>query len=224
MHPKEGYKLRSGERVPSVTTITGRFKDSGPLIKWANNMGLQGLDCYSVRDKAADAGTVCHNMCELYINKLPVESALEGIDQETATKAKNAFEQYKVWQKQSKIKIVMTEVQMVSEEYGFGGCFDAIGFVNGKHCLIDFKTSNGLYPDYLYQISAYGNLVEYGEVMATRKPLDIVINGGYHLLKFSKEEGDFSHHFFQDLTEAFIGFKLMVRLYEIDKTMKNRAK
>ena len=34
--PSEGYRI-DGKRVPSVTTIIGRFKESGALLRWAWN-------------------------------------------------------------------------------------------------------------------------------------------------------------------------------------------
>ena len=37
--PKGGYRLKSGESVPGVTTIIGRFKDSGGLLWWAFEQG-----------------------------------------------------------------------------------------------------------------------------------------------------------------------------------------
>jgi hypothetical protein len=36
------YKDHRGNRLPSVTTIIGRFKDSGGLLYWANQQGLEG--------------------------------------------------------------------------------------------------------------------------------------------------------------------------------------
>ena len=57
---KAGYYLVDGTRVPSVTTVLGRFKESGPLIHWAWGLGIQGKDYREERDKAADAGTLAH--------------------------------------------------------------------------------------------------------------------------------------------------------------------
>lgn len=36
--PKQGYYTEAGKRVPSVTTVISRFKDSGALIHWANQL------------------------------------------------------------------------------------------------------------------------------------------------------------------------------------------
>jgi hypothetical protein len=65
--PRKGYFTASGERVPGVTTIIGRFKESGALIQWAYNRGKEGLELYESRDKAAELGTIVHEMVEAYI-------------------------------------------------------------------------------------------------------------------------------------------------------------
>ena len=81
------------------------------------------------------------------------------------------------------------EMELVSEEYRFGGCPDAIGLNSqGQVCLLDWKTSNGVYTDYLIQIAAYKHLWEENH---PTKP----ITGGLHLLRFSEEHADFSHHY-----------------------------
>jgi hypothetical protein len=71
-HPKGGYKLQSGEKVPGVTTIIGRFKESGALLWWAFGQGKAAErgeinSLYDVRDQAAEAGTIAHSLVERYI-------------------------------------------------------------------------------------------------------------------------------------------------------------
>lgn len=39
--PKSGYYTKAGVRVPGVTTVIGRFKDSGGLIHWANTIAYE---------------------------------------------------------------------------------------------------------------------------------------------------------------------------------------
>ena len=58
------YKNAEGKRLPSVTTIIGRFKDSGGFVHWAWDLGIQGIDYRKVRDAAADAGTIAHHLVE----------------------------------------------------------------------------------------------------------------------------------------------------------------
>ena len=39
--PRAGYYTSSGERVPGVTTIIGRFKDAGGLIHWSSRLAFE---------------------------------------------------------------------------------------------------------------------------------------------------------------------------------------
>lgn len=71
-HPKNGYHLKSGEKVPSVTTITSRFKDSGGLLYWACDQGKaiergEISNLYDKRDEAGQAGAIAHALVEMYI-------------------------------------------------------------------------------------------------------------------------------------------------------------
>jgi hypothetical protein len=227
-HPSGGYILQNGSRCPSVTTIIARFKESGALMWWAHQQGLQGLDYRETCRVAGDAGTLAHSCAEAFLKGLDPEQVLVAASSYTSldivAQAKSAFASFLDWKEHSRLEIVYQEEQMVDEEYAFGGSFDGVGLINGKHSLIDFKTSNGLYSDYLIQLAAYGYLVEHGVVMETRKPLGITLDGGFHLLRFSKENADFHHHYYNALPEAWQAFRLMRELYELDKALKRRAK
>src|SRR5579885_70019 len=112
-HPKEGYRLKDGSKVPSVTTILGAFKDCGGLIHWANRLGLQGVDHRDVRDKAADAGTMTHAMIEKWARG---EDPEEVIGPEAEVKsARTAFAAFRRWADSTKFQIVEQEVALVSE-------------------------------------------------------------------------------------------------------------
>jgi len=222
-HPKKGYWI-DGKRVPSVTTITGKFKESGGLIHWAHNLGMQGIDYRDVRDNAASSGTMAHSLVENHIRGMPTE--LDG-NTEVERNALAAFDAYLSWERQTKLEITHQEVQLICPEYKFGGALDALGIIDGKRPLLDWKSSNAIYADYLIQIAAYGHLVEHGFICeggkATDRKLGIKIDGGFHLCRFSKEHGDFSHHYFPNLDDGWQAFKLERELYEVMKQLKKRA-
>ena len=217
-HPKAGYKLANGDSAPGVTTIINRFKDSGGLLYWAFGQGKaaergQISNLYEKRDEAADAGTLAHALVEAYINgdTLP-ELPENGI----GLKAQQGFANYLHWQEDNKIEVVLQEMQLVSETYKFGGCPDAMGIDSrGDLAILDWKTSDGVYPDYLIQIAAYRHLWE------ENNP-DQPITGGFHLLRFSKEHADFAHHYWSELDDAWEQFKLFRQAYDIDKRLKKR--
>jgi len=86
--------------------------------------------------------------------------------------------------------------------------------VQGKRSLGDFKTANAVYADNLLQLAAYGQLW-------TENFPDQPIDGGYHLLRFSKS-GDLETRWWGDLSEALEAFLLMRQLYNYDKILKGR--
>lgn len=222
--PTQGYYNAAGDKLPGVTTIIGRFKDSGGLVQWAYKSGrehermvAQGKEAprhlYDVVDQAALAGNIAHDMIEAHI--LGKEFTPEG-PEDVIAKARNSFAQFLEWREQSRIEIVATERAYVSERYQFGGTVDAIGRDGkGRIVLLDWKTSNAVYQDYLIQLAAYALLLE--ECAPEWTPQ------GFHLLRVAKESADFAHHFFGELEAAKRAFVLMRELYKLDSELKKRA-
>jgi|TARA_R100001460_G_scaffold92979_1_gene134866 hypothetical protein len=83
------YKL-DNKKVPSVTTILGRFKNSQGLIIWANKIGLEGKKYHDEIGKAADVGTSLHELAELHI----LNQYYELPQDETV---KNCFSKFLTW-------------------------------------------------------------------------------------------------------------------------------
>lgn len=282
--PTNGYWL-DGERLPSVTTLLGRYKDSKGLMIWQYNQGRQheriqssnnvilqaralhgtldqsplvndaradaytalfGSDWYgrelpyAPRDaydkraavaEAALAGTIAHDMIEQYVlaKGMPDPALIEAEmllkhgagtanapEPDVERRARNSFRQFLEWWENTRLTVTHTEMGLMSRKHRFGGTPDAIGRDNrGRVVLIDWKTSNAVYGDYLYQLAAYALLIE--ENHPELKP------EGFHLLRVAKETADFAHHYFGELEEEKEAFLLMRRLYEIDARTKKRA-
>lgn len=258
--PKNGYRNESNQRVPSVTTVLGKFKDPGPLIYWANQTGMlvveeavsilqkidrKGLgtnqgelktflrsnplrraDCRDVSAKACEAGHIAHNLVELWIHasegeqlnlsrKTPRKIASENkTTMDIAKQGHKSFQAFLRWVELNKFYLWKTEEPLVSEEYNYGGTLDCVGEVNGKLCLLDWKTSKALYPEYLLQLAAYG--------MLWNEWYDQPIEE-YHLLRFDKATGDFQHFYTADLTNEADAFLLMRDLYSKMQTIGKRV-
>jgi hypothetical protein len=220
-HPKGGYRDKDGKRVIGVTTCIGRFKDSGGLLWWAFEQGKAAErgeinSLYDKRDEAGDAGTMAHQLVEDYINGIK-EDQMVVPDDEIGSLAWQGFQNYLEWADNNKMMVVDQEMEMVSEKYKFGGCPDAIAYDSKKRlCLLDWKTSNKVYPDMIIQLAAYG-------AMWDENNPDNPITGGYHLCRFSKENADFAHYYWSELDDAWEQFKLFRQAYEIDKKLKKRV-
>ena len=212
--PSVGYYTKAGKRVYSVTEILGKFKNPEPLIGWAFKKGYesgqaaaQGLpaprSAYAEKEEAAQAGSITHDMFECHILGTPYEYDGKKPLPSVMNKAKNGFAMAKRWLAGSAIKVVSTEESLVSEEHGFGGTYDALGVDPGEtYRLLDWKTSNHIYADYLIQLAAYGILVK------ECKGIDV---GGYDILRFSKEHADFEHKYFTDLEDGKLAFLAMLK-------------
>lgn len=229
-----GYRTRDGKRVPSVTTICNRFKESGGLIHWAWALSYEPLmqarsllrngangstgaflaipdetfDYRAARDRAADAGTIAHEMVDSFVKGREFDPMV--YDPALVELARPAFEAFREWAASSSFKAVETEVSLVSEIHRYGGTRDAI-LVNGKRAMGDWKTSNAIYPEYLLQLAAYAILDE---------EAGNAIDGGFHLLKFSKQEKPddpvrFAHFYWDQLDLAKRGFLLLREAYSI---------
>jgi hypothetical protein len=218
--PRKGYFLADGSQVPGTTTVLGRFKESGALLHWAWRRGKEHPDepLYAARDEAGSIGTAAHAMVEASIKGQDPEAREEllALDESGREKARNAFGMYEAWASMSKLEIVDQEMQLVSERYRFGGTPDAIGLIRGELCLVDWKTSNGVFADYLLQLAAYRLLWEENH---PDKPL----TGGFHLCRFSKDHGDFAHHYYRELDSAREMFIHLRAAFEFDKELKKRA-
>lgn len=221
------YLDNNGDPVPGTTTIIGRFKESGGLIQWAYGRGKEhgrlialGREApshlYAEVDKACDIGTLAHDMVEAHILGLP-EVDTAGVDSETIAKAISAFEEYLDWERQIGVEFVSTEDHLVSQTYKYGGTPDAVGIIDGKLCLLDWKTSNAVYPDHAIQLAAYQHL--WNECYP-----DNQLTGPAYLLRFSKNYPDFEYRKFGDLTDAFELFKHYRAAYDLAKELKKRIK
>ena len=230
---RTGYKLADGTKVPSVTTIL-KIKDPGALLLWAYKTGRahgvlegQGKEApaglYDGNDALA-VGTCVHEMCEAWVKGdeplLVLEKAIEApsvADKPSfRAQAVSAYSAFEFWCKGTQLEIIDCEVPVLSETHRFGGTLDFIGKLNGKLVLGDFKTSGGVYPEYLMQIVAYAKAYE--ETTGNK------IDGGYHVLRFSKENGDFGHHFYPSLDDdAWPAFLHLRALHDLNERLKKRA-
>ena len=197
------YKKKDGTRVCGVTTILGMLAKPA-LIHWAWNLGCKGEDYRKIRDKAASIGTIAHYLIECHLKG--VDPELDDYSKSDIDKAETALLAFLDFEKNHNFKPIATELALVSEKYGYGGSIDCYGELDGKKCLIDFKTSNGIWPEMRCQVAAYAELLK---------------ENGYeveecHLLRVDKESGEFHHHPMKDLSLEWRIFKGLCEIYPLN--------
>lgn len=204
------YKLASGEIVPGVTTITGELGwGKQALIKWANNLGLQGVDSNKFVDDKADVGTLAHKMVTDYLQGFTTDYRQE-YSQETINRAENSFLSFLEWEKKNKIKPILIEKALVSEGWRYGGQIDIYGEINGELELIDLKTGNGIYPESSIQVAAYKMLLEEAGHKVDR----------LRILNIPRTEDEsFAEKKVDCWQAAFAIFKRCLEIYELKKEL-----
>ena len=162
-HPVNGYVL-NGARVPSVTTIIGRFGDKEGLMRWAWKCGTENKDYRTEGKNAARAGSAAHDAIESSIlgrvpdwDKLAIDHKLGA---EQTAWAQTAHDAFTAWRKEACPLIDEMEIKYICEQYQYGGTPDAIGKLRGNFDMIDWKTSKSLNADYILQGAAYVNMWE----------------------------------------------------------------
>ena len=208
-----GYKNKAGKRVPGVTTITGRWGDPGGLLYWANQLGLQGINHREVSGKAATAGNACHNLVQCHLEGIALDPKCD--DAELVKLGEQGYAAYLEWVKRMDLKRVSTEEDLVSERYQYGGCPDFFGAAGDERVGCDWKCSNSVHLNYIYQVAAYRQLWNENHPEFYVEKM--------WLLRFEKEFGSFHHHAFtgEQMDLAFAGFVKLRENYELDKRMKS---
>ena len=202
------YKNKNDKRLKSVTTIiNGNLGwNKGALIGWTRKHCLNGEDSMKLLKEAGRIGTLAHIMIEEFINGGAVN--LDGYTANEISQAKTAYYSFYEWFKDNDVEFYETELKLVSEQYQFGGTFDAICEVNGKLVVCDWKSSNDVHSEYLIQLGAYRQLIQ--------ENLDYKIKGAI-LLKLDKEEkGVYEEHHYKikDLNWGWKMFKLLLKIQE----------
>lgn len=151
------YRTSDGKIVPGGSTISKIGEDQGFLINWAWKQGCAGEDYKKLTDKAGDIGSVAHFLITCYFGNLTPD--LSAFSQDVIDKGKFVFDKFiNEWNERGLV-FESNEIQMVSDQYKYGGTLDIIARdQNNKVILIDIKSSPRIYGNFYRQVAAYANL------------------------------------------------------------------
>ena len=202
------YRLADNTIVPGVTTITG-ILNKPALVKWANNLGLQGIDSTKYVDEKASIGTLAHYMVECHLRGEKPDFA--DCTPNQIGQAENSVIKYFDWEKENTIKVIGVEMKLVSEKLRVGGQCDLYAELNGKKTLIDLKTSKGIFPEMITQVAGYKLLLE-----ENGYPVEDV-----RILRIGREESEgFEDHKAVMLDLHRDRFLHCLEIYRINKLLK----
>ncbi len=223
----DAYRSKSGARLPSVTGVINRWKESGGLIRWAYEQGQKKErgeidDLYDSRDQAARIGGMVHDIAESITagDDAALAALMLQVDElpdEHRVMVNNGVQGFRAWLEGSRFSVIETETPLVSEELGFAGTFDALARdQQDRLVLIDYKSSAAIYGDYIVQLGAYAILLE-----ERGDPVEYA-----HLCRFDKTWGNFAAHQITGpmLSVGRAQFLLLLEAYKNDSLLKRMVK
>jgi hypothetical protein len=147
------------EYVPSVTWIADHYPKGIGFYKWLADKGWNEAE--AIKNAAGDKGSKVHyaigdllgghtvSMQSQYINhstELPEQLTLEEYE---------ALLSFKLWFTEIKPEIIAAEKTVWCTADNYAGTIDLVCRIEGELWIIDFKTSQYIWPSHELQLSAY---------------------------------------------------------------------
>lgn len=137
------------------------------------------------KEAAANIGDLIHGWCEDFINYQLKRGPMPDMPELPAVEiGVNAFLD---WQKEHKIKYYSTEKIIYSLQHGYVGRMDIEAAIDGRRCILDLKTSNGLYNGVRMQTAAYASALN-EELVSYKAPELITGRWALRLAKETEED------------------------------------
>ncbi len=224
----EIYEVVKAKGIPveNGSVITIGFNEFCALLQQAR------FNFRNIKEDAGDVGHAAHTWLEEFINGI-----LEGkltLDSEeplpAEPRAASCVSAALAWMRKHLFKPIASEAKIYSLEYDYSGTYDWTAFITGcgdpdccefsgvARALGDFKSSNGLWDEYIAQIASYWRA---REEEFPGEPIDIAV-----LLHLGKENGEFKAKLVtrEDADSAFQAFVGALMIYNWGKQIKLDAK
>ena len=211
---------------PSVTTVLYVINKPA-LVPWARNMALESVETAlmkrtgaqeaitpewvskviaearrrpeQIRSEAADFGTQAH---------VAIDQIVQGLEPQIPPEMELVVNNFAEWRREAHLDIKLTETMVFSAKYRYAGAMDAIAYRDGSLVALDWKTSNGIYPEYALQVAAYAKALE----EMTGNPVTEAWT-----VRFGKSAPEFEARQVMDLEKSFIAFRAALYLWRAIK-------
>lgn len=149
---------------PSATTVI-HILGSDRLMTWANIMGFKHRKISDILDETSAYGTLAHSIARKIVDPTaPDPPDVDGPGM-TLLRIINLEKRVRSFVKDHDIVALMTEFEMISESYGFGGTCDLFGSitidnVRYNDMIMDWKTAKSVHSTMWLQLGAYNLLLK----------------------------------------------------------------
>ena len=170
---------------------------------------------HRILDEALDIGNQTHKWIEYYINNPHAWNITDGMRLKNDLRSKETLDSVKAfirWEKEFNPQWLDAERKIYCDRFKYAGTVDAVAKINGRVCVIDFKTSKKIYKPYHLQVTAYAQAIK--RIDGLRQwPLGII-------LRLDKETGEYQQKVFEPKDH----FKTFVKCMELRQWSSVRIK
>ena len=159
------YTLDNKTFYPSVTTVLSAYPKGYGFEEWLRN---NGQNTKTILAEAGEQGSNVHNAIDEY---------LKGVKLTWINEQGNENYTLLEWQMICRFmeffayvdkKDIESEQILFSNHFKLGGTTDLVCTIDGERWMIDYKTSNAMYPTYRLQLAIYKQMYE----MITKETID----------------------------------------------------
>lgn len=145
--------------VPSVTWITQSYPKGIAYFKWLADKGWDEAE--AIKSAAGDKGSKVHEAIaailegnEVRIDSKFMNKSTEQMEELTLEEC-DCILSFKKWFDAVKPKIISYEFALFSDVHDYAGTIDFLCKIGDEYWIIDFKTSQYVWPSYELQLAAY---------------------------------------------------------------------
>jgi hypothetical protein len=160
-------KLPVMQYVPSVTWIAGHYPKGIEYFKWLASKGWD--ESQEIMRDAGDRGSKVHAAIsailrgeEVRIDSKFINPSTEQLEELTLEEC-DGIKAFVDWFKANNPVSIAWDVTVFSEKHGYAGTIDYICRIGEQVYIIDFKTSQQVWPSHRLQLSAYKEPIAHGE-------------------------------------------------------------
>ena len=146
------YKVND-VKIPSVTRIIDACFEKN-LTNWAISIG--DVEYHRIISEALEIGNETHKYIEEYI----LYEMEDGRHLPKIDKAEKSLTAFAKWDAKFEPEYLDAERKVYCDKYQYAGTVDAVAKINGRVCVIDFKTSKKIYKPYHLQVTAYAQAIK----------------------------------------------------------------
>jgi hypothetical protein len=170
--------------VPSVTWICDYLPKGVGFYKWLANKGWDEAE--ALKASAADKGSKVHNAIARLLDGFEVKiderfPNSDGVEEDLRPEEYEAIMSFVDWFNEVKPEILAHDMVVWGEKDSYAGTLDLLCRIKGEAWLVDFKTSQSVWPSHHIQVTAYAmtpDVVQpYGQVKLA------ILQLGYRLNK-----------------------------------------